>query len=92
VRYLYNWLLLIDQAVNVLLLGDPSETLSMRMGRSYYLGNMPLPARLLMLVTDLFFLVVFKEMDHCRAAARDKKLGDRELWRWHDGNDRGGAS
>lgn len=32
-RYMWNWLILIDQAFNVLFGGDPDETISSRMGK-----------------------------------------------------------
>lgn len=32
-RYIWNWLILIDQAINVFFGGDPDETMSSRMGK-----------------------------------------------------------
>lgn len=36
VIYIYNWLVLVSKAVNVVFGGSPHESLSMRVGRKYY--------------------------------------------------------
>lgn len=78
-RLAYNFLLLIDQFLNTLLLGDPSETVSMRLGRWHASGNIgPFWFRLMLLI-DFGFLVFAKEKNHCSNAYLDKRLGDRDL-------------
>ena len=41
-QYLRNWISLLDRAFNVLLFGDPRQTLSSRMGRNVAAGRCPL--------------------------------------------------
>lgn len=62
--YLYNWLLLIDWALNIALLGKPGQTVSARLYHAD--GHL---AKFAELLIDLVFSILFNEPHHCREAA-----------------------
>ncbi len=82
-QYLYNIILGIDQMVNVLLLGDPDESLSGRTGRAMQSGK---PKRFIPLFAkfvDWLFLVIFKEKNHVlNAIEPEERPKEKELWSW----------
>ena len=57
-QYILNWLQLVDQAINVMLGGDPRQTISARMGRNIALGR----CRLCRPICALLALI---QRDHC---------------------------
>jgi len=64
--YIWNILISIDQLVNTILLGDPDETLSSRMGKYAERGRGFIPC------TICRFLNIF-DKDHCiRSIERDE--------------------
>ena len=60
-QYAFNWLNLFDRAFNVLLGGDPRQTLSSRMGRNVALGR----CRFCGYVCRVLSLI---QRDHCAKA------------------------
>lgn len=82
-QYIYNLGLGLDQFVNVLLLGDPDESLSGRLGRAM-LSNRPkfwVPWCASSL--DWLVLILFGEKHHCRNAVEpEERPMDKELWSW----------
>ena len=82
-QYLYNWILGIDQFINVILLGDPDESISGRTGRAMQSGKpkwfVPPFARF----NDWLFWVIFKERDHnLNAIEPEERPHEKELWSW----------
>ena len=57
-KYIWNILIAVDQLANVLLLGDPDETISSRMGKYAVKGRGWIPCQLCKLL-NLF------HKDHC---------------------------
>lgn len=78
-RFLYNLLLLLDQLVNVLFRGDPSETVSMRCGRLIIERRINMALWFVSKMIDAFFKTYFKEENHCINAYLTKRLGDRDI-------------
>jgi len=67
IRYLLNILVGVDQLINVILLGDPDETISSRVGRV-------MPNSKIAKAIDW---LMFYQRDHCRKAIeRDEGKGD----------------
>lgn len=60
-RYFFNILIAIDQLFNVLLLGDPDETISSRMGKYVARGRGFIPCLICKLLD-----VILREKDHCK--------------------------
>jgi len=58
-HYISNLFVSVDQLLNTILGGDPDETISSRLGKSYYDSR---PARILCAVLSY----VFREPRHCR--------------------------
>jgi len=82
-QYLYNVALGIDQMINVVLLGDPDESISGRTGRAMTSGK---PKRLvpgLARFIDWLFWVIFKERNHVlNAIEPEERPHEKELWSW----------
>ena len=70
-RYLWNVLIAIDQLFNALLLGDPDETISGRMGRWHTLGGW----RAKVAMPVCWFLNLF-HTDHCKDSMEDDEGKD----------------
>jgi hypothetical protein len=82
-QLLYNFLLGSDQMLNVLLLGDPDESLSGRLGRAMASGRakwwVPSCAR----TVDRLARWVSGEIDHCANAVEPEEAAmNKELWSW----------
>jgi hypothetical protein len=82
-QYLYNLGLAIDQLLNTILLGDPDEGLSGRLGRAYLSGKPKFWVKPLMRVNDWLWLVLTGESDHSVNAVEPEELHEKELWRWY---------
>ena len=82
-RLAYNIALSADQFLNVILLGDPDESISGRTGRAVESGNpryrwiRPLGAGI-----DFVFLHLFGEKDHIKNAIEPCEDLNKELWSW----------
>ena len=83
IQYIYNLGLGLDQFINVLLLGDPDESLSGRMGRALISGAPKwwvIPAAK---VLDSVVLALFGERNHClNAVEQEERPKEKELWSW----------
>ena len=81
-QFLYNLGLGLDQFINVLLLGDPDESLSGRLGRAVMSGSpkwwVPACARTL----DAIVLAITGQADHCWSSVEPEEGHDKELWSW----------
>lgn len=64
--YIYNLIYAADVLVNVILGGDRRDTISSRLGKGQLAGK-PVHAVLAKAV-DKFFLMVFREQDHCHSS------------------------
>jgi hypothetical protein len=82
-QYLYNLGLGLDQFVNVLLLGDPDESLSGRIGRAI-LSNRPKFWVVPMAhALDWLAFNLAGEKDHClNAIEHEERPHEKELWSW----------
>ncbi|MFO0447771.1 MAG: hypothetical protein ACK52I_03615 [Pseudomonadota bacterium] len=82
-QYLYNLGLGIDQMINVLLLGDPDESLSGRMGRAMLSGKPKWWVPACVKVNDWLWFILAGEIDHsANAVEPDENPMDKELWSW----------
>jgi len=72
-QYIWNWLILIDQAFNVLLGGDPDETMSSRMGKFVERDKCKF------CLWTCKFLNLFED-DHC-AKSVERDRGKRTIWK-----------
>jgi hypothetical protein len=82
-QYGFNIALGLDQFVNVLLLGDPDDSISGRCGRAIASGRPKWFVKLLAPVIDWLFLKLFDEKDHCKDSIESEEGYCYELWRWH---------
>jgi hypothetical protein len=83
IQFLYNLGLGIDQFVNVLLLGDPDESLSGRMGRAILSGRPKWWVKPCAKANDWLWLVLVGEKDHSiNAVEPEERPYEKELWSW----------
>lgn len=82
-QYLYNLALAFDQLVNVILLGDPDDSISGRCGRSLATGNAYWWVKWLARHVDWMFLHLFNEKDHCASSIEPEENLGKELWKWY---------
>lgn len=79
-KYIFNLLIGFDQFVNVVLLGDPDESISTRTSRALRSGKpkwfVPPFARFV----DWLFLPF--EKNHIENSFEENEYGERELWSW----------
>lgn len=83
-KFLYNFILAIDQLINTILLGHPDETISSRLGRAKNKERY-IWVKYLRIFINLIFLPI--EKNHCENAIRrleqlDFQKYDYELWNW----------
>ena len=78
-KLLFNFLYLLDLALNFLLLGDPSETVSSRTGRAISSGRPKRIARIFKFVVDNLF---FFEHDHVRNSIELDEDFEHEVYSW----------
>jgi hypothetical protein len=82
-QYAYNLLLGLDQMVNVVLLGDPDESLSGRTGRAMMSGQAKWFVSPLSRGLDILAILLTGERDHCRNAVEpEERPKEKELWSW----------
>jgi hypothetical protein len=81
-RFIYNILLLLDQALNVLLLGDPSETVSSRCGRAMASDRPILFARLLTKLINWIFGRLVGQRNHSIESIDYDENFKYEIWSW----------
>lgn len=82
----YNLLLGCDQFLNVLLLGDPDESLSGRTGRAILSGRPKFWVKPLGRMVDSLAYVLAGEVDHCKNAVEpEERPFEKELWSWVKG-------
>lgn len=81
-QFLYNFGLGLDQFVNVLLLGDPDESLSGRLGRAHVSGRAKWWCEPMRRALDAFVFLAFGETDHCVNAIEPEESDSKELWSW----------
>lgn len=85
-RYLFNILLGIDQFANVILLGDPDETISGRLGRAHLSGKPKWFVPPFKKFVDWGAKVLDGQQNHCvdSVEAEDQQFS-KELWSWQRG-------
>jgi hypothetical protein len=81
-QYSYNLALACSQLFNTVLLGDPDESISGRLGRSYLSGRPKWFVEPWMGAVDWFFVIVFNELNHCVNSVEYTETHDKELWSW----------
>jgi hypothetical protein len=70
-----NWLLALDRLGNCVLLGDPSETISQRLGRAENAGN-----RIAWAVCRVLNVI---NPDHCQWSLEPGPSIGKQLWNWN---------
>lgn len=81
-QFVYNVALGLNQFTNVLLLGDPDESLSGRLGRAYLSGRPKWWVTPLMRLNDAAWLLFSGERDHSVNAVEFEEAKEKELWSW----------
>lgn len=81
-QYLYNLGLGFDQFINVILLGDPDESLSGRLGRAYMSEHPKWWVVPMVHVNDYIWWVLRGEISHSLNAVEPEETRDKELWSW----------
>lgn len=81
-NYGFNLMLSIDQFANVLLLGDPDQTISGRCGRAKQSGRAKWFVKPLGAFVDWLFLRIAGQKDHILNAIEDHNVYTKELWSW----------
>jgi len=79
-QYLYNWAVLLSQALSVLLGGHPDESISQRTGRAY-LSNPKGWFRVQRFAIDMLLKALTGEADHCLNSLKGE-ANAKELWSW----------
>ena len=83
-QYLYNLGLGLDQFLNVILLGDPDESVSGRLGRAMKSGKPKWFVPTLVKINDKAWYLIRKEIDHSINAIEENETPkEKELWSWH---------
>lgn len=81
VRYIFNVLLGLDDLVNAVLLGDPDDSISGRLGRAMASGKPKFFVPPIFNFVNFVALKVFKQENHCQDAISNYPLLN-ELWSW----------
>jgi len=82
-QLLYNLGLGLDQFTNVLLLGDPDESLSGRLGRAKLSGRPKYWVEPMAKVNDKIWKFVTGEENHCvNSVEPEERPFEKELWSW----------
>lgn len=84
-QYLYNLILGLDQFINVVLLGDPDESISTRTSRAVRSGKAkPWVYPVAEFIDLLFYNKIWKlEKDHVKNSYEPDEKAEKELWKWH---------
>ena len=77
--YLVNLLLALDEAVNTLLLGDPADSISGRLGRAMASGKPKWFVPPIAAFVDWAAMRIAGQKDHCISSITDEDL-NREIW------------
>lgn len=83
-QYIFNLALAYDQLVNVILFGDPDDSISGRCGRAMASGKPKWWVPYLAAHVDWIFLHLFNQIDHCKDSIEEGEKYEKELWKWHD--------
>lgn len=82
-QLIFNYLLGLDQWVNVLLLGDPDETISGRLGRAHASGRAKWFVPWLRNLVDWGAKVLAGQSNHClESIEQEDQVFSKELWSW----------
>jgi hypothetical protein len=82
-QYLYNLLLSYDQWINTILLGDPDESLSGRLGRAMIHERPKWWVKPMARANDLMWRVLAGEENHSlMAVEHEERPLEKELWSW----------
>jgi hypothetical protein len=81
-RFVFNLLLSIDQYANVLLLGDPDETISGRTGRAMLSGRPKWFVPYAHKAINKLFNILDGQQNHCIDSVEPEETYDKELWSW----------
>lgn len=82
-QYIFNIALTADQGINVLLLGDPDDSLSGRCGRAIASGKPKWFVIILAGCVDFIFLHLFNQVEHCKNSQEPEDIMTYELWKWN---------
>jgi hypothetical protein len=80
-KYLYNWGVLLSQALSVLLGGHPDDSISERTARAYLSRNGQGWFATQLKIIDFIVYVMTKEKNHCLNSLNDEVRAV-ELWNW----------
>jgi len=78
----FNLALGLDQLANVLLLGDPDETISSRTGRAMASGRPKWWVPSFAGLVDFLAYRLFDDKDHCKNAIEDAEDYSYQVWNW----------
>jgi hypothetical protein len=84
-QFFKNWLLLMDKTLNWVLLGDPNETLSQRLGRARRGGSKGacyMCSFLTVLFHPLAIITRTTVQNHCEYALSPGPSIAQEIWHW----------
>lgn len=85
-QYVFNLLLGLDQFINVVLLGDPDESISGRLGRAHLSGHPKLFVEPLRKLVDYGAKGLAGQHDHCvNSVESEDQIYSKELWSWIKG-------
>lgn len=80
-QYIFNILLGIDDLTNTILLGDPDDSISGRLGRAMASGKPRFFVPPIFHLVNWVALKIFKQENHCQDAIATYPL-THELWNW----------
>lgn len=83
-KYTFNLALSFDQFINVILLGDPDDSISGRCGRALASGKPKWWVPYLAAHVDWIFLHLFDQKNHCFDSIEEGEKYEKELWKWYD--------
>lgn len=81
-KFLWNFLVYIDLGLNLLLLGDPSETVSSRVGRAMESKRPKWFVPYLCKFIDTVFYDLFKQVNHSYNHIERDESFKLEIWSW----------
>lgn len=82
-RYIFNLLLGLDQFINVILLGDPDESISGRLGRAQASGRPKWFVPGAKNLVDWGAKVIAGQHNHClESIEAEDQVFSKELWTW----------
>jgi hypothetical protein len=84
-QYGFNLALGLDQLANILLLGDPDETISSRTGRAIASGKAKWWVPKFGALVDWLALHGFGDRDHCARSIESDEPHKYEIWSWIKG-------